>query len=59
MDVSPWAVMATLLSVLIYLSIPVVLVLVYVSRANAALRRKKAGQGSRGPDTDQTGGPAA
>jgi hypothetical protein len=59
MDVSPWVVMATLLGVLIYLSIPVALVLVYLSRVNAALGRKKAGKGSRGPDTDQTGGPAA
>lgn len=57
MDVSPWVVMATALVVLTYLSIPVILVLVYLSRVNAA--QKKAGKGSRGPDTDQTGGPAA
>ena len=59
MDVNPWVLMATALVVLTYLSIPVVLVLVYLSRVNAALSRKKAGKGSRGPDTDQTGGPAA
>lgn len=57
MDVSPWVVMAVALVVLTYLSIPVVLVLVYLSRVNAA--SKKAGKKSRGPDTDQTGGPAA
>lgn len=58
MDVSLWVVLATLLGVLLYCSFPVVMVLLYWSRTNAALRRKKAGKGSHGPNTDQTGGPA-
>ena len=44
MDVSPWAVMATLLGVLIYIALPVALALIYVSRVHAALGRKKAGK---------------
>jgi hypothetical protein len=41
MDVHPWAALVVMLGVLVYISVPVALALIYVSRVHAVLRRDK------------------